>query len=56
MIEGGIEVDAVNQAMDRSDWPANRMMRVTELSEAAVSGDRNVHRVCDGFPAHCLSV
>ena len=32
MIEGGIEVDAVNQAMDRSDWPANRMMRVTELS------------------------
>ena len=27
MIEGGIEVDAVNQAMDRSDWPANRMMR-----------------------------
>ena len=24
-----------NQAMDRSAWPANRMMRVTELAEAA---------------------
>ena len=36
MMEGGIEVDdAVNQAMDRSDWPAYRMMRVTELAEAA---------------------
>ena len=35
MIQGGIEVDAVNQAMDRSDWPSNRMMRVTELAEAA---------------------
>ena len=35
MIEGGVEVDAVNQAMDRSAWPANRMMRVTELGEAA---------------------
>ena len=35
MIEGGVEVDAVNQAMDRSEWPANRMMRVTELGEAA---------------------
>ena len=35
MIEGGAEVDAVNQAMDRSAWPANRMMRVIELGEAA---------------------
>ena len=35
MIEGGIEVDAVNQAKDRSDWPANRTMRVIELAEAA---------------------
>ena len=35
MIEGGVEVDAMNQAMDRSAWPANRMMRVTELGEAA---------------------
>ena len=35
MIEGGIEVDAVNQAMDISDWAANRMMRLTELAEAA---------------------
>ena len=35
MIEGGIEVDVVNQAMDRSAWPANRMMRVIELAEAA---------------------
>ena len=35
MIEGGIEVDAVKQAMDRSDWPPNRIMRVTELAEAA---------------------
>ena len=35
--DGGreVEVDAVNQAMDRSAWPANRMMRVTELAEAA---------------------
>ena len=30
-----MEVDAVNQAMDRSAWPANRMMRVAELAEAA---------------------
>ena len=36
MIQGGIEVNAVNQAMDRSDWPANRMTRMTELAEAAV--------------------
>ena len=35
MMEGGIEVDAVNQAMDRSAWPANQMMRMTELAEAA---------------------
>ena len=35
MVVDGVEVDAVNQAMDRSAWPANRMMRVTELAEAA---------------------
>ena len=35
MVWEGIEVDAVNQAMDRSAWPANRVMRVTELAEAA---------------------
>ena len=28
-------IDAVDQAIDRSDWPANRMIRVTELAEAA---------------------
>ena len=35
MMEGGVEVDAINRAMDRSAWPANRMMSVTELTEAA---------------------
>jgi hypothetical protein len=32
---GDVSVDAVNHAMDRSAWPANRMMRVAELAEAA---------------------
>jgi hypothetical protein len=34
MMAGGLPVDAVNAAMDRSRWPVNRMMRVTELAEA----------------------
>jgi hypothetical protein len=35
MVVDGVEVDAVNSSMDRSAWPVNRMMRVTEFAEAA---------------------
>ena len=31
--EGG-EIDSVNGAMDRSDWPENKLMRVTQYAEA----------------------
>ena len=34
MVVDGVEVDAVNSAMDRSEWPANRLVRVTEYAEA----------------------
>ena len=35
MEAGGRPVDAVNAAMDRSRWPANRLVRVREVAEAA---------------------
>ena len=35
MWAGGTSVDSVNDGMDRSAWPANRLVRVRELAEAA---------------------
>jgi hypothetical protein len=32
---GGVSVDAVNWAMDRSAWPSNRLLKVHEFAEAA---------------------
>jgi hypothetical protein len=34
MEAGGLPVDSVNGAMDRSAWPANRLVRVAEFAEA----------------------
>ena len=34
MTVDGVEVDSVNGAMDRSRWPANRLVHVTEYGEA----------------------
>jgi hypothetical protein len=34
MEAGGMPVDSVNGAMDRSGWPANRLVRVSEYAEA----------------------
>ena len=35
MWAGGAAVDSVNDGMDRSAWPANRLVRVREFAEAA---------------------
>ena len=35
MWAGGASVDSVNDGMDRSAWPANRLVRVREFAEAA---------------------
>jgi hypothetical protein len=42
----GTSVDAVNSAMDRSAWPANRLLKVHEFAEAAaiLQGKRGHHR------------
>ena len=34
MTVDGVEIDSVNGAMDRSRWPANRLVHVTEYGEA----------------------
>jgi hypothetical protein len=43
---GGVSVDAVNWAMDRSSWPTNRLLKVHEFAEAAavLQGPRGHHR------------
>jgi hypothetical protein len=42
----GVSVDAVNWAMERSAWPANRLLKVHEFAEAAavLQGTRGSHR------------
>ena len=35
MTAAGVAIDSVNGAMDRSEWPANRLVRVTEYAEAS---------------------